>query len=205
MKIHRLFLTLLGCVALLSVARADTATDDPVVMLRAGVDEGLAIAYDTQSTTPLADRIRPSLEKYFTFEGITRRAVGPGWRQFSAEEKTKATQLFSDLVIRTYANKFEPGPRPVISFGKTIIPDSTRPNLRELPTTITYEGKAYSVSYRVEQVNGTWKVYDMNIEGVSMIANWRAQLDPIFQKGGVKAVISALEKNIPLATPELKK
>jgi phospholipid transport system substrate-binding protein len=136
------------------------------------------------------------LAKYFNFEGVTRRAIGPGWRQFTPEQRTRATDLFSEVVIRTYANRFEAGDRPGITYAKPVTPDPSRPTLRELPTTIDYAGKKYSVSYRVEQVNGVWKIYDVNIEGVSMIANWRSQLDPVFQRGGATAVMESLEKNL---------
>ncbi len=190
----------LAAVALLSFCalRAESPASDASEMLRTAVDEVMAIAYDTQSSTPLSERVRPALEKYFGFESVTRRAVGPGWRQFTPEQRKRTTELFSDLVIRTYSNRFEPGDRPGISYSKAIIPDPARPNLRELPTTIDYAGKQYAVSYRVEHVKGTWLIYDVIIEGVSMISNWRSQLDPIYQRGGAAAVIAALEKNLSL-------
>lgn len=186
-------------VAMLSAAsalHAQTPAVDEVTMLRTAVDEVMAVAYDTKATTPLAERAKPVLAKYFNFESITRRAIGPGWRQFTPEQRTRTIQLFSDLVIRTYANRFEPGDRPGIAYAKPVVLDPSRPTLRELPTTIEYAGKKYAVSYRVEQANGTWFIYDVNIEGVSMIANWRSQLDPIFQRGGANAVIESLEKNL---------
>lgn len=185
---------LLSCVGL----RAESAATDAADMLKTAVDEVMAIAYDTQSTAPLSERVRPALEKYFSFENVTRRAVGPGWRQFTPEQRAATTRLFSDLVIRTYANRFEPGDRPEIIYAKPIVPDPARPSVRELPTTIGYAGKKYAVSYRVEQTKAGWLIYDVNVEGVSMIANWRSQLDPIFQKGGADAVIAALEKNLSL-------
>lgn len=189
----RFFLSLL-VLATLSLTPARAV--EPVDMLRGAVDEVLAIAYDTQATTPLVTRARPVLEKYFSFEGITRRAVGPGWRQFTPEQKTRTIQLFSDLVIRTYANRFEPGERPGITYAKTITPDASRPSVRELPTTLTYAGKNYAVAYRLEQSGDSWKIYDVIIEGVSMIANWRSQLDPVYQRGGAAAVIASLETNL---------
>ncbi|MDF3058437.1 MAG: organic solvent transporter [Rariglobus sp.] len=188
-----------AAIAMVSVAalHAEAPVADEVGMLRTAVDEVLAIAYSQQAaTTPLSERVRPTLEKYFSFESVTRRAIGPGWRQFTPEQKKLTTHLFTELVIRTYANRFEAGERPGITYSKAVILDPARPTLRELPTTIDYAGKKYAVSYRVEQVGGSWLIYDVNIEGVSMIANWRSQLDPIFQRGGAVAVIAALEKNL---------
>jgi len=180
-----------------AVLHAETPAVDEVTMLRTAVDEVLAVAYASeQATAPLAERVRPTLEKYFNFESITRRAIGPGWRQFTPEQRQRTTHLFTDLVIRTYANRFEAGTRPGITYAKPVVLDPSRPTLRELPTTIDYAGKTYRVAYRVEQAGGNWLIYDVNIEGVSMIANWRSQLDPLFQRGGAAAVIAALEKNL---------
>lgn len=176
----------------------------PEDMLKAAVDEVLALAYDRTSDEPLAIRVRPLLEKNFNFEAVTRRAVGPGWRQFTAEQKSRAVSLFADVVIRTYANKFEAGHRPGITYAKAVVPDPKRPELRELPTTIDYDGKKYSVLYRVEFSGDRWRVCDVNIEGVSMIANWRAQLDPVFQREGAAGVIAALEKNLSLTNTTAK-
>ncbi len=52
---------------------------DPVAQLRSEVDQVLAIAYSGQSSETVADRVRPLLEKDFTFEVVTRQAIGPGW------------------------------------------------------------------------------------------------------------------------------
>ena len=186
------------CGAVLTLA-ADGSLNavEPEVMLKTSVDEVLAIAYDGQTaTTPLSQRVRPLLEKNFNFEAITRRAIGPGWRQFTPEQQARTVALFTDVVIRSYADRFEIGERPGITYAKSVAPDPKRPALRELPTTIDYAGKKYSVLYRLEQAGDSWRIYDVIIEGVSMIANWRAQLDPIYQKSGAAGVIAALEKNL---------
>jgi phospholipid transport system substrate-binding protein len=182
-----------------SPAAAAAKSADPTTMLRAAVDEVLAIAYpekiaaDSVAPAPLAERVRPVLEKYFSFDLLTRSAVGPGWNQIKANDQQRIITLFTTLVIRTYSDKFEPGARPGITYAKPVEIDAAR---RELPTAIACAGKNYSVSYRVRQQPEGWRIYDVNVEGVSMVANYRAQFDPLFQKGGAAAIIAAIEKNI---------
>jgi phospholipid transport system substrate-binding protein len=170
---------------------------DPAQMLRAAVDEVIAIAYPATpapAEVSLAVRVRPTLEKYFSFDRLTSSAVGPAWKDFTPEQQKRAITLFTEIIIRSYAQKFEPGDRPKIAYGKPVEIDAAR---RELPSTITYAGKNYSVSYRVRSLPEGWRIYDVNIEGVSMVANYRAQFDPIAQKkDGAAALIAALEKNI---------
>jgi len=176
-------------------AAAAMATSDPQSILQSAVDEVLSAAYSPPADTkdPLVTRLRPVLDKYFSFELITRSAVGPGWSSFTSAEQQRTVALFTELVIRTYSDKFEPGDRPKVTYAKPVEIDATR---RELPTTINYAGKNYAVSYRMRQLPAGWKIYDVNIEGVSMVANYRAQFDPLFNKGGAAAIIAALEKNL---------
>ncbi|EIP96577.1 ABC-type transport system involved in resistance to organic solvents, auxiliary component [Opitutaceae bacterium TAV1] len=183
---------LLACSA---TVRAAVAGNDPQQTLTAAVDQVLSVAYDTASHQPLHQRLRPVLEQYFNFERATRLAIGPGWRSFSADQQKRTIDLFATLVIRTYSDKFDPGPRPVIAFGKAGELSETR---REIPSTITFDGKRYAVAYRLEQAKdkNAWRIYDVIIEGVSLVANYRAQFDPLYKKGGADEVIRSLEKNL---------
>lgn len=172
------------------------AGDDPLVVLRGGVNEVLDIAYGDSrgpDDQPLSERVRPVLERYFDLAAVTRRAVGPGWKQLKSDEQTKVIDLFSTLVLRTYADSFEPGQRPEIKYGAVTRLSATR---MELPTTIVYAGQNYAVAYRMEKSAAGWRIYDVNIEGVSMVANYRAQFEALLQKGGAGALIESLEQNV---------
>lgn len=159
--------------------------------LRGAVDEVLAVA-DRANRSSLAEKLRPVLQRHVSFETMTRRAVGVGWRQFSPDQQRQATQLFTTLVIRTYSNKFTPGERPVITYKTAVAPAAGRV---DVPTTLVYKGSHYSVTYRMEQAGG-WLIADVVIEGVSLVANYRSQLDAQFKQGGASAVISSLQQSV---------
>jgi phospholipid transport system substrate-binding protein len=187
-------LFLLGLVRLADAASAD----DPVTMLRTSVDEVLSIAYDNHGAGPLTVRARPALEKCFAFDLVTRQAMGPGWRQFSAAEQKRVTELFTELVIRTYAGRVVGTQRPKIEYGTAVELAADR---REIPTRVTTPSSngPFAVVYRVAKLPVGWRIYDVIIEGVSFIANYRSQFDEVVQKGGAPAVIRILEAK--LATP----
>jgi phospholipid transport system substrate-binding protein len=132
------------------------------------------------------------LEKNISFSAMTRRAVGPGWREFNDAQQKKATTLFTRLVIRSYCNKFTLGEHPKIEYKSAVSPAAGRV---DVSTNTIYKGSKYSVVYRMEQEGG-WRATDIVIEGVSMVANYRTQLDPIFKKGGADAVLSSLEQSV---------
>ncbi len=175
------FLILIQGSALAAKAEAE-------LRLQTAVNDVLAAADRASNTTALAVSLRPILLKYISFDAMTRRAVGPGWRQFTADQKKKATQLFTTLIIRGYSSKFTPGEHPAVTFKAAREP---APGRVEVPTTLLYQGSRYEVTYRLEQEEG-WRITDVVIEGVSLVANYRTQFDAQFKKDGANAVIGAL-------------
>jgi phospholipid transport system substrate-binding protein len=180
----------------LAVQFAQAATsEDPLTMLRKGTDEVLAIAYSGQSPESLPDRLRPLLQKDFAFELVTRQAIGPGWRQFTPSERQQVTDLFTRLLLRIYSARVVGTQRPNINYGK---PVTLAPDRCEISTQVTIPNtdKPYSVVYRVIKLPEGWRVYDVLIEGVSFVANYRAQFDEVVQRGGAPAVIQALKAKL---------
>ncbi len=182
-----LFLT--AAAATLHAAPADEAQ----ARLRSAVNDVLAVTSKAGSKSALTASVTPVLRRHISFDTMTRRAVGLGWRTFKPDEQAKAVQLFSTLVIRTYANKFTPGEQPQIQYKAATSPAAGRV---DAPTTLVYQGSRYSVTYRMEQAGGSWLITDVVIEGVSMIANYRSQLDSVYKKGGAQAVITSLQQSV---------
>lgn len=178
-------------VAALSVpAKASTA--DAENSLRAAVDQVLAVTQKSKGGRAMADQLQPILERHVCFPSMTRRAVGPGWRQFTPEQQTEATKLFTKLVIRSYSEKFTPGQQPQIKFLKASTPGAGK---IEIPTSTVYKGSRYNVTYRLEN-RGKWLITDILAEGVSFVANYRAQFDALVKKGGAVAVLDSLKQSV---------
>ncbi|MFN7561084.1 MAG: phospholipid-binding protein MlaC [Prosthecobacter sp.] len=189
MNLRVFFASLMALAATAALAHAATA--EAQAKLQGAVNQVLAVANKSGSKAAIATSVRPLLQRYISFETMTRRAVGPGWNSFNAAQKSQATQLFTTLVIRTYSNKFTPGQTPQIQYRAATEPASGRV---DVPTTVVYQGNRYTVTYRMEQPG--WLITDVVIEGVSMIANYRTQLDSVFKKGGADAVIKSLEQSV---------
>jgi phospholipid transport system substrate-binding protein len=199
-----LFRTVVKCALLpliLGVARLSGAAsvDDPATMLRSSVDEILSIAYSGRGNESLPARVRPSIEKSFALDLVTRQAMGPGWRQFSAAEQKHVTDLFSELLIRTYSARVVGTSRPKISYGTPVELATDR---REIPSRVitSTSNDPIAVVYRLIRLPAGWRVYDVLIEGVSFVANYRAQFEGIIQKGGAAAVIRTLETKLAAPT-----
>ncbi len=188
MKLALLIFVLASALAV--VTRA--SNEDAETTLRAAVDQVLTVAQKAKSGSSMADQITPVLLRYVCFESMTRRAVGPGWRQFTPDQKAEATKLFTKLIIRSYSEKFTPGEQPDTKFLKSSSPGAGKV---EIPTITVYKGSRYNVTYRMED-RGKWMVTDILAEGVSLVANYRAQFDALVKKGGAGAVIASLKQSV---------
>lgn len=185
-------LRILPVVLLLSHSLSALAAAPAEQRLRKAVDETIAIAEQSSTNAALIKKVRPVLERNMSFAAMTRRAIGPGWRQFSPDEQKKAVDLFTELVIRRYGGRFTIGERPQVTYKAATTP---APGRTEIPTTLLYKGSHYEVIYRLEQAED-WKITDVVVEGVSFVANYRSQFDSHFQKGGPSAVLNALAKAV---------
>lgn len=190
MNRRRLILALLACAPLVTMAAS--SSEEAQQRLRAAIDEVLVLADKASSRESLIQKITPILDKHISFGAMTRRAVGPGWRQFNADQQQKAISLFSKLIIRSYGNKFTIGEHPEVKFNSSATPAAGRVDVN---TTTIYQGERYTVIYRLEQEE-SWRTTDVVIEGVSMVANYRSQLDPVFKRGGAQAVLTSLENSV---------
>lgn len=178
------------------------ATDDAKAALAAGIDEVAAAIRDRPKQDDLIALLDTLVDKHFAFATTTRLAVGPAWRDFTPEEQARATELFSRLVIRTYADRVAGDARPVIVYGQ---PVELKAGRIEVPTTTTTAGQTYAVAYRLEQERASsparWRVYDVVAEGVSLISNYRSQFDPIVKKSGAAGLLATLDAKLAEARP----
>jgi phospholipid transport system substrate-binding protein len=189
-KIRNLFL--LAASVLLIGRAACAVTDDASTQLKSWIDEVIAASNHSKDRETLRINESPILERSINFTIMTRRAVGPGWRQFTPEQQQEATKLFSTLIIRTYVAKITPGEIPSITLKSG---NSPSPGHVEVPTSLLYKGSHYDVTYRLEFTDG-WHITDVVIEGVSLIANYRTQFEAEFQQGGATAVLKALNHSV---------
>jgi phospholipid transport system substrate-binding protein len=185
------FLLLLAFLTL--VIKAPCASnDDAQNQLKQWVNQVTGITSRSKDRESLRNNVRPVLEHIINFESMTRRAIGPGWRQFTPAQQKEAIRLFTTLIIRTYTAKFTPGEIPSVSFKGVTSPT---PGRVEVSTTALYKGSSYDAIYRMEQSNG-WLITDIVVEGVSIVANYRSQFESEFQQGGAAEVLNSLNLSV---------
>ena len=202
MHLARPLRLLLACCALVGVGLLHAApADDARAALRKGVDEVTTALRERPAQDDLVAMLDSLANKHFAFATTTRLAVGPAWRDFSEAERARATELFSRLIVRTYSIRLRGETAPDIAYGS---PVELRPGRIEIPTTVRSGAATYAILYRMEQTRenaSAWRVYDVVAEGVSLIANYRSQFDPILRESGAAGLIRSLEAKLAEPVP----
>lgn len=134
--------------------------------------------------------IRRLANEIFDFTETTRRSLGPHWQARTPAEREQFVRLYADLLERSYIGKIELYSGERIQFvGDTIDGDQATVRTR----LVTKAGTEIPVDYRMHRTAGDrWLTYDVAIEGVSMVANYRAQFNKIIQSSGYPSLVSKL-------------
>ncbi len=138
---------------------------------------------------PLRQKIEGLVESIFDFGEFSARTVGGGWTGFSADQQRRFNEAFARLLLATYLDKINGYNGERIDYNKETI--SKKGNRAEVATIVTLsDGKPVPVTYRMMEKNGRWVVYDVIIENVSLIKNYRSQFKEILAKGTPEELIT---------------
>ncbi|MBD5557319.1 MAG: ABC transporter substrate-binding protein [Desulfovibrio sp.] len=143
---------------------------------------------------PLRQRIEDEVYHAFDFGEFSSRTVGPRWRSFTPEQKKRFSDAFAELLLNTYLNKVTGYNGENVAYvGEMASPDGKRVEVR---TVITMkDGRKIPVNYRMLPKDGSWRVYDVIIENISLVKNYRTQFHDILNSATPDQLIErVLEK-----------
>ena len=156
-----------------------------------------ADAAKTESTTPgrqPSDKrieMRKIARDLFDFEEVTRRTMSRHWAARSAEERAEFVGLFTDLLERSYITRVEAyAGENITYFGEAI--DAGYATVRS--KILTDRRSEIALDYRLHLREGRWRVYDLQIDGVSFVSTYRSQFDRIIQAESYGALLERMRK-----------
>ena len=143
------------------------------------------------------DLVEAKVLPHFNFTRMTQLAVGKDWRQASSEQQKTLAGEFHTLLVRTYSKALSEYRNETIKFKPmTIKPEDTDARVR---TEISQSkgGKPIGLDYFLEKSASGWKVYDIEIGGVSLITNYRETFGSEIRRSGIDGLIKLLQsKNL---------
>ncbi|MBC2605545.1 MlaC/ttg2D family ABC transporter substrate-binding protein [Pelagicoccus albus] len=172
------------------------AEETPQVLLENTINDVINILHQGPevSVEDKGEQILSTLQKQFSFDIIIRRTLGRNWTALNEGQQDQITTLITDLLIKAYTNELTGAKKPEVNVVKT---EELGSNKIEIFTTVSYKNNLVSVSYRLANISGRgWQVYDILIEGTSLVANYRRQFDEHFQTKTAKDLLDLLKEKI---------
>ena len=180
-KFNRQYIILLAVLLILPVqALAGGATDTvkgqiDKMLARMGSPEFKALDRDTQ-----VKEIRGIVNEVFDWKELSRRTLGRDWKKFSPDQQKEFVTLFGELLEGIYADRILAYTSETIKFGKETELKKGRVEVESY--IVTKDNKKIPLFYRLTNKSGQWRVYDVVIEGISMVKNYRGQFREILSK-----------------------
>ncbi len=193
MKIGSILLTGLICFVLAAPRCAHAST--PTEAVRKTVDEVVRIVSNKELKKPAnehkrREELRQAIGSIFDYTQMSQRSLARYWRDRTPAERKEFTQLFESVLENSYANKIESYNNEKVVYLREVV----NGNYAEVRSkVITAKHDEYSLDYRLMNENGKWMVYDVVIEGVSLVANYRGQFGDIIRADGYPALVKKLK------------
>ncbi len=178
-----------------------TSADEPTAQFRATTDKILALLGDP-ALKPDARRlerrqlIRKELDQRIDWATVARSCLGRHWAKRTRSEQAEFVSLFSRLIEETVIDKFDANSSQLEKIdyvGEKIINEYA-----SVKAQITTKDQiAHPVEFRLQNSGQDWRVYDVLIEGVSMVKNYRDQFDEILAKSSYEKLVSDLRAKVP--------
>ena len=190
-------LAAIGLGILLLIQPVLVEASEPGDQVRQTVDNLLATLKDPQlagenNKNERREKLKQLIYQRFDFTEMAKRSLGSEWRRRSPAEQKEFVQLFGDFLERTYLDQIESYSRERVRYLEQQRADG---HYAKVPTRIVdSKGQEYAVDYRLHNVNGDWKVYDVIVEDVSLVNNYRAQFSRVLAKSSFQELLEAMKQ-----------
>lgn len=167
----------------------------PTDSMKVTIDEVLRIVQDKELKQPAkAEERRAQLEKVvadrFDYQEMSRRALGAPWNTLSDQEKQEFVTLFRTLLTNSYAEKVE----TYSGEGVQYLNERTEKEYAEVRTKILSGKTEIPLDYRLVNRGAEWRVYDVVVDGVSLVSNYRGQFTKIIRASSYSDLVDQLRK-----------
>ena len=170
---------------------------EPTDLVRQITDQVLKILEDPQFQTPnrhaeRQERLHKIAEQVFDWQEMARRALAVHWRERTPQEQQEFVRLFRDLVEGTYINRLESAiqeKREIQYVGEQV--DGSRAAVKT--NVVTRRNQQVPIEYRLQKADGRWLIYDVLVEGISLVNNYRSQFNRIITSSSYNDLVQKMK------------
>lgn len=138
-------------------------------------------------------KLREIIDRRFNFGEMAKRSLGPEWSKRTPEEKKEFVSLFSDLLENTYIRKIERYEQEKVVYTSEKVEGSYAVVRTKV---LTAKEAEIPVEYRIFKTGNKWEVYDIIIEGVSLVNNYRNQFSDILRSSSFEGLVKRLKDKV---------
>ena len=192
-----MFRIIATCLAL-AVPVAAFAEEAPDALVKRVADEVLAVIKSDKDVaagnqTRVVELAEQKVLPHFDFERMTRLAVGRNWSQASDAQKQALVKEFRTLLVRTYSSSLSAYRNQTIEVKPARVTPQDKDTM--VKTSIIQQGgPPIPIDYSMEKADSGWKVYDVVIDGASLVTTYRGSFNDQVQRGGIDGLIKALQE-----------
>ncbi len=171
--------------------------DEPLNQIENTVNKALALLKDPVLKTQQGlrqQKLYELIDYRFDFQLMGRLALGPAWRTVDPKERATFVRLFSDLLKNTYVRRVDSYTAGRMTFIKQL----KRKNLALVYSKYENNNDTMSINYKMRNTNGIWRVYDVVIEGVSIVKQYRRQFAQILLNEQMSGLIKRLKAKLKI-------
>ena len=138
------------------------------------------------------EKMREIIQPRFDFDEMAKRSLGSNWQIATPEQQSEFVKVFSDLLASTYLNKIETVKKNQVSIDSENVdfPKSV------VKTTVKHKGDTFPIDYKLLNTSGSWRVYDVVIENIGLVANYRNEFAGIIRKEKFAGLLERLREKV---------
>lgn len=183
---------------ILAIFPATVQAGPPMDLMEKTVNEILNVlrdpAYKPESAKKAqAKKIEIIILGVFDYVELSKRTLGKSWNALSLDQRKEFTDLYSTLLRNTYMDRIQAYSDEKVSFIQEVPLAEDKVEVKSLVTTAS---KQIPIDYRMFLKGDQWKIYDIQVEGISLIKNYRTQFSEILSKNPPAELINVLRKKV---------
>lgn len=183
---------LITAMSLLYISNAKAAPS-PINTVRTGATQVLQILRTEPPSPQRREELKSLSNRYIDFAVMSRSALGSNWNRQPPQKQQEFIQVFSQFLFSRYISQIEEYKDVRIDYKE----EQINGNTATVDTVAhTAQGESIPITYRLEHRDGAWKAYDILIEGVSLVNNYRSQFNSVLARSSFNDLLAKLqEKN----------
>lgn len=183
----------ISCIFFFFGAFPALAQGSPLAEVRVSVDAILMILKNNNlDKKGRNDKIKKIVHERFDFEEMSRRVLATNWPSLSSQERIKFIDLFTKLLEASYVNKLDTYKDEYVEYKKELI----RGHHAKVETNIVTQTGTIPVNYIMLKKGASWYVYDVIIENVSLVGNYRSSFNDIIKRDGFSKLLDGIKDKI---------